>query len=99
MGAPVWAMTLTYDLIDQLTNKTETIGGQTNTFGYVYDLAGRLQQVWLNGTLSVTYTYDTNGNRLTRNAETAAYDARRPNHQLQRHDIRLVSQRQPDQRH
>ncbi len=74
-GTPLWSLALRYDLIGQLTNKVETIGGQTQTFGYVYDVADRLQQIWLNGALATTYSYDTNGNRLTRNSETATYDA------------------------
>jgi RHS repeat-associated protein len=74
-GIPLWSMNLSYDLIRRLTNKVETIAGQTQTFGYVYDLAGRLQQVSLNGAVNSAYTYDTNGNRLTRNDETATYDA------------------------
>ena len=74
-GTSVWSLAMSYDLIGRLTNKVETIGGQTQTNGYVYDVAGRLQQVWLNGAAATTYTYDTNGNRLTRNTETATYDA------------------------
>jgi RHS repeat-associated protein len=74
-GAPLWSLAMSYDLIGRLTNKVETIGGVTNTSGYIYDIAGRLGQVWQNGALGVTYTYDTNGNRLTRNAETANYDS------------------------
>ena len=74
-GAPLWSLAMSYDLIGRLTNKVETIGGVTNTSGYIYDINGRLGQVWQNGALGVTYTYDANGNRLTRNAETAAYDA------------------------
>jgi RHS repeat-associated protein len=74
-GPPLWSLAMSYDLIGRLTNKVETIGGVTNTSGYIYDIDGRLGQVWQNGVLGVTYTYDTNGNRLTRNAETATYDA------------------------
>ena len=73
-GTSVWSVTLSYDLIGRLTNKVEIVGGTTRTFGYVYDVAGRLQQVWQNGALATSYTYDANGNRLTRNAETATYD-------------------------
>ncbi len=74
-GTSAWSMSLSFDLLNRLTNKVETIGGQTQTYDYVYDLADRLQQAWLNGALNVTYTYDTNGNRLSRNSETATYDA------------------------
>jgi RHS repeat-associated protein len=74
-GVPIWSVSMSYDLIGRLTNKAETIGGITQTNGYVYDAAYRLSQVWLNGALETTYTYDTNGNRLTRNSEAATYDA------------------------
>lgn len=74
-GTSVWSATYRYDLIGRLTDKVETVEGTTTTFGYVYDVTGRLQQVWQNGALATTYTYDANGNRLTRNTETAAYDA------------------------
>jgi RHS repeat-associated protein len=74
-GTRVWSLAMSYDLSGRLTNRVETIGGKTQTVGYVYDQARRLQQVWLNGAVATTYTYDTNGNRLTRNSETATYDA------------------------
>ena len=74
-GTSVWSLTLAYDFVDRLTNRVETVGGTTRTFGYAYDVAGRLQQVWQNGALAATYSYDANGNRLTRNAESATYDA------------------------
>jgi RHS repeat-associated protein len=73
-GTSIWSMTLRYDLIGRITNKVETIGGVTTDFGYAYDVAGRLAGVWQNGLLAASYTYDTNGNRLTRNSETALYD-------------------------
>ncbi len=74
-GASIWSVMLGHDLIGRLTNRVETLGGVTTTFGYVYDLAGRLEQVWQNGAVVTTYTYDVNGNRLSRNTETATYDA------------------------
>jgi YD repeat-containing protein len=44
---------------------TETISGTTTTFDYTYDLAGRLKEVKTNGTITATYNYDSNGNRLS----------------------------------
>lgn len=74
-GTSVWSFVLSYDAVDRLTNKVETVSGTTRSFGYVYDVAGRLKQVWQNGVLATTYTYDANGNRLSRNSESATYDA------------------------
>jgi YD repeat-containing protein len=58
--------------------KTETIGGLTNTCAYGYDTAGRLTLVGKNGTTTASYAYDANGNRLSRTTsggtETGTYD-------------------------
>ncbi|HXP62880.1 MAG TPA: RHS repeat-associated core domain-containing protein, partial [Dongiaceae bacterium] len=74
-GTSIWSLTLSYDLIGRLTNKVESIGGSATTFGYTYDVAGRLAQASRNGAVSATYTYDLNGNRLTRNSDSATYDS------------------------
>jgi RHS repeat-associated protein len=74
-GTPLWSVAFRFDLLGRLTDKVETVGSTTRTVGYVYDAAGRLQQVWQNGILATTYTYDANGNRLSRNVETATYDS------------------------
>jgi len=71
----VWSVALSYDLINRITNKIETVGGVTRTLGYAYDVSGRLKEVWQDGALVTTYTYDANGNRLSRNLESATYDA------------------------
>jgi YD repeat-containing protein len=60
---------------------TETIQGVTTTYGYTYDTAGRLTEVTHNGATVSTYSYDSNGNRLTKavpgqpSPVTYAYDA------------------------
>jgi RHS repeat-associated protein len=74
-GTSVWSVALSYDLINRITNKVETVGGVTRTLGYAYDVSGRLKEVWQDGALVTTYTYDANGNRLSRNLESATYDA------------------------
>jgi RHS repeat-associated protein len=74
-GTSVWSVALSYDLINRITNKIETMGGVTRTLGYAYDVSGRLKEVWQDGALVTTYTYDANGNRLSRNLESATYDA------------------------
>ncbi|MGH7165402.1 MAG: RHS repeat domain-containing protein, partial [Nitrospiraceae bacterium] len=65
-GSPVLSVTSTRDKLGRITQKVETIGGQTETFDYLYDLAGRLTQVKKNGTVVASYLYDSNGNRLSR---------------------------------
>ena len=76
---PIYSLALSYDALGRVTRKVENIEGATTTYDYSYDLAGRLSTVATNGTTSATYTYDTNGNRLTRSAgatvETSTYDA------------------------
>ena len=48
-----------------MTQKIETIQGVADTYGYSYDLAGRLIGVTRNGLSSATYTYDVNSNRAS----------------------------------
>ena len=76
-GSVVYALDLTRDALRRITSKTETLGGATHVFTYVYDVAGRLAEVRQDGLLSETYTYDSNDNRLTgpQAAVTYTYDA------------------------
>jgi RHS repeat-associated protein len=60
-----YANTYTRDRLGRITTKVETIGGVTTTYGYAYDLAGRLAQVSVNGAVARSYAYDANGNRLS----------------------------------
>jgi RHS repeat-associated protein len=53
------------DALGRVVQKTETIYGQTTIYKYTYDLAGRLAEVSLNGTPTVHYDYDQNGNRTS----------------------------------
>jgi RHS repeat-associated protein len=61
------------DDLGRITRKSEIINGVTNTFDFLYDSAGRVFEVRKNGTLTATYTYDTNGNRLTGPSGTTTY--------------------------
>jgi len=54
--------------------KSETIGGVTTDYRYVYDLNERLSYVYQNETEVSHYTYNKNGNSLTHNAISATYD-------------------------
>jgi RHS repeat-associated protein len=69
----------TPDALGRISQHTETVGGVIHTYGYTYDMAGRLTQVTLSGNTVEQYTYDANGNRLTFNNGTgqgnATYDA------------------------
>jgi RHS repeat-associated protein len=58
------------DAVGRLTALTERLGPGTDTYTYTYDLAGRLTRATRNGATAATYTYDGNGNRLTRGTPT-----------------------------
>lgn len=77
-GNPLFAYSLTRDSIGRVIARSETIIANTTTFAYDYDDFGRLQQEDRNAVLQASYTYDANGNRLTRNdgstTETGSYD-------------------------
>lgn len=66
------------DALGRITRKFETIDAQTHIFEYFYDLSGRLERVEGDDALVAEYTYDQNGNRLTRTTlvgtETAFHD-------------------------
>jgi RHS repeat-associated protein len=64
-GTALYTVEYTRDTLGRISQKSETIGGLTDTFPYGYDLAGRLTRVEKNGATRATYTYDANGNRLT----------------------------------
>ena len=53
------------DDLGRIIQKTETISGTTTLYEYDYDLAGRLMFVSQNGSTIATYSYDSNGNRLS----------------------------------
>lgn len=58
----------TYDALDRLSTKTYTLTGtllnQSLQYGYTYGTNGLLQTVSYPGGLSVTYTYDSYGNKI-----------------------------------
>lgn len=74
-NTPLYAYTLKLDALGRVTNKIETISGQTFAYEYAYDEANRLSEVRLNGALAAAYVYDPNGNRLQRTTgpQTATY--------------------------
>ncbi|MCL5994749.1 MAG: hypothetical protein M1546_01685, partial [Chloroflexi bacterium] len=64
-GTSLYKVQRARDKLGRITVITETIGGVTDVYGYSYDLAGRLAQVNKNVATIASYTYDSNGNRLT----------------------------------
>jgi RHS repeat-associated protein len=66
------------DDLGRITEKSETVEGETHVFGYFYDDAARLERVTKDGIETARYTYDANGNRLSKETpsgiETATYD-------------------------
>lgn len=69
---------LTRDKLGRIQEKIETIGGTTHSYQYAYDARGRLTSVSIDSALWTSYTYDGNGNRLTRTrsgvTDTGTYD-------------------------
>ncbi len=79
-GSDYYAAQYVYDKLGRIVQKTEeTIGVVSNVYGYSYDVTSRLTGVSLNGVNIATYTYDSNGNRLSlvspSTAITGSYDA------------------------
>jgi RHS repeat-associated protein len=78
--ATLYSVTLVRDNAGRITSRTETVQGvATQTWGYTYDAAGRLETVTLNGIVHASYGYDDNGNRTSHTeagiAIAATYDA------------------------
>jgi RHS repeat-associated protein len=62
----------TRDDLGRIVTKTETVDGVTTTYGYTYDLAGRLTDVTRDAVPVAKYTYDANGNRLSHATPTTS---------------------------
>jgi RHS repeat-associated protein len=63
----------TRDKLGRITQKVETAGGNSHTYDYSYDSAGRLVKVEQDGTATARYGYDDNGNRTTVNGAVIAH--------------------------
>jgi len=76
-GAPIYVVDYIRDDLGRIDFLTESIDGQTRTFDYVYDAAGRLTDVLHTGG-TTHYELDGNGNRLARTTssgtEAGSYD-------------------------
>ncbi|MEM9387911.1 MAG: RHS repeat-associated core domain-containing protein, partial [Pseudomonadota bacterium] len=71
-GITVYDARYSYDSLGRLTDLTSEIEGDTTTVAYQYDSAGRVSTVTEDGTLTATYSYDSNDNRLD---QGGTYDA------------------------
>ena len=63
-GTPLYTLSMSRDVLGRVTQKSETIGGVTDTYTYTYDLVGQLVSVARNGTTTESYSYDPTGNRI-----------------------------------
>jgi YD repeat-containing protein len=73
-GSVLYQLEFERDRLGRITEKRETVGGLTTTFVYVYDLAGRLDQVFRDGSLISDYSFDSNSNRVGWQRDGAADD-------------------------
>jgi RHS repeat-associated protein len=77
-GSSVYSATYTRDALGRIATRIEFTDGITRAFAYTYDPDGRLTEVRQDGSLTARYTYDANGNRLSRTdgggTTTATYD-------------------------
>ncbi|HVF63172.1 MAG TPA: RHS repeat-associated core domain-containing protein [Casimicrobiaceae bacterium] len=77
-GVGLYNVTFVRDRLGRIIQKTETVGGVTDTFVYTYDSVGQITLVTKNGAAVEAYGYDTNGNRISAtvagSSVSASYD-------------------------
>ncbi len=61
----LYGATYTRDALGRVTRVAESVEGVSRTVDYVYDPAGRLASVWVNGSPTASYGYDAQGNRTS----------------------------------
>ncbi|MGH9515821.1 MAG: RHS repeat domain-containing protein [Terriglobales bacterium] len=68
-----------HDQMGRITKVVETVNGMSHSYGYVYDLDGRLKEVFRDEVGTASYEYDPNDNRVRFNLSSgdclAEYDA------------------------
>ncbi len=75
-GNQVYSASFIRDNIGRIISKTEKLqNGKTTEYRYEYDVVGRLENVYIDNKLTDSYSYDSNGNRLSHNDISATYDA------------------------
>lgn len=79
-GTTLYATQYSYDGQGRMIQKVETVGADTHTFDYQYDVRSRLIATSKDGSAYSSYTYDANDNRLSYTgpggAATGTYDDR-----------------------
>jgi len=70
-AALIYDVSFVRDAKGRIVEKTETIDGQTTTYGYAYDETGRLVEVTRDGMAVAQYGYDDNDNRVMQMGELA----------------------------
>lgn len=70
-GATAYSTMVLRDALGRITQNTETIGGVTSVYTYIYNASDQLEEVLINGVRSEFYTYDANDSRM--GAETPVY--------------------------
>ena len=78
-GQQSYQVQLSYDNVDHVAQKAETVLGVTHTYTYTYDADGQLRAVQRDGVAFERYAYDPNGNRTSAQVGgappiTATYD-------------------------
>ena len=64
-GTTLYSEAVLRDAVGRITQKTETVQGTTNVWGYTFDTAGRLTDVTEDGNFFSHYGYDADDNRTT----------------------------------
>lgn len=64
-GNATYDTSFTRDKLGRITQRQTTLQGQSHSFGYTYDTAGRLVSVARDGVGVGVWTWDSNGNRLS----------------------------------
>ncbi len=74
-SSQVYDTDYSYDTAGRLVTRTEAVVGEAaRTFDYGYDASGRLLQVRENGTVTESYSYDSNGNRTSATGTQASFN-------------------------
>ena len=73
-GTPLLSDQYARDNLGRIIQKTETIGGTTDTYTYAYDQSGRLTDFTKDGASIGHYEYDLNGNRLLYSGSLGIYN-------------------------